>query len=248
MDLKAVHVLRRLSGPGERLLVDSPASVARDIRLSSTLSGMTGLRVIGHSLPWPQEPVGTPPFHKRAAARAFWANPTRTLLKQLSPEWVYLREARETTGQTWRWLDQNGELVWSLQERAVFRVDPELSGGLFDSVDSSSTSGAEFVPLGIPAEVSTDAEFKFYANKGQSSGVFAWGFVPQGEEAGKVDLREVVSWEDGPCFGYAPPFHGNHDLVFFQVVDRKLVPLTYRRTLLVRERTSKVDQRSRLGG
>ncbi len=129
MDLEAAERLRQLSRPGQTLLVNFPHEAPSSIHLQSTLSGWTGLRLVGHSLPLDGEPVGTPPYHMSALARAFWKGFDPAALDLLEPDWIYLRQDIGFDKTRARLRELEGvEEVERTPSWSLFRVDrPRLS-------------------------------------------------------------------------------------------------------------------------
>ncbi len=83
--------LKANSQPGDRMLMNFREIQPWDILQESTLVGLTGVRSVGHSMPLDSEPIGTPPYHMTAAARAFWGAVDYAQLEQLQVDWLYVR-------------------------------------------------------------------------------------------------------------------------------------------------------------
>lgn len=243
-DLLAASELRRFSRPGERLLVNAPAERPFDIQFESTLAWLSGIRSVGHSLPWADEPVGTPPFHRSAPARVFWRFPSFQLLAQLRVNWVLVRAFGTGANEVRRWLDETdvsgrSALKWRDGDYRLYRVDTaglerftqvaaEKSPVLFPGVAEAPTL------KGIKAGELVD--WKELAGVDPRGLVWAWGFLETGAAADRVDLHEVVSWSGGPSALVTPPSAGSYELVFFQVVGHQLLPTGQVLQVVVEER------------
>lgn len=233
VDARVAARLRALARPGDRLLANSPWRTPTSLHFDSTLIALSGVRSVGHSLPWPQEPVGTPPYHRSAPARAFWLAPSLELLDRLEVDWVYLRPGPENEGPLIRWLDQNMRLVWSEGHSRLYRrrgPDPKEA----PLVGVSETASQETAPA-----------LRYLAGEGYTSQLFffeavpdgrlwAWGFVKAGQPASSVDLHELVTWRSGPAALVTPPQSGEYELVFFEVKDGLLFPAVPRQPFQVR--------------
>lgn len=103
-DLQIANWLKANSQPGDRLLMNFRETQPWDILQESTLVGLTGVRSVGHSMPLDSEPIGTPPYHMTAAARAFWGSSDYAQLEQLQVDWLYVRAGSDDL------LDRLGQL------------------------------------------------------------------------------------------------------------------------------------------
>jgi hypothetical protein len=90
-DLKVARWLRDHAHPGDRSLTNFSQTHPESILFESTLVGISGVRSVGHSLPLDAEPIGTPPYHMAAAARAFFEKPDLASLEMLKVDWICLR-------------------------------------------------------------------------------------------------------------------------------------------------------------
>jgi hypothetical protein len=95
MDTRMALALLAHATPGQSVLANFPTATPQSIHLESTLSGLTALRFVGHSLTVEGEPVGTTPYHMSAAGRAFWGSLDPLLLRQLGVDWLYVRPGPE---------------------------------------------------------------------------------------------------------------------------------------------------------
>lgn len=222
IDLKAARQLERLGQPGQFVLANSPYRVPGDLHFDSTLSGLSGLRSVGHSLPWPQEPVGTPPFHRSAPARVFWLAPSAELLDQLEVDWLYLRRGPEHEGPLIRWLDQNLQPVWQDGHSRIYRRTRKGKATRLSGVASTPSQAVPPTVRYLATESRTSELLLFEAVPDGKT--WAWGFVPAGDPPSAVDLHEVVTWRSGPAGLVTPPRPGDYELVFFEVRDGQLRP------------------------
>ncbi len=101
-DREAARYLREHSSPGQRALMSFPTHGKFSILCESTFVGLSGVRMVGHSLPLSTEIVGTPPFHMSAPARTFWSSRDPALLSHLGVEWLYLRWGPYFDEETWK--------------------------------------------------------------------------------------------------------------------------------------------------
>ncbi len=95
VDWKAASWLEQRSGRGERLLTNFSQENNFSILFESTLTGVSGVRCVGHSLPLNDEPIGTTPYHMSAPAVAYWATLDPMILQELQVDWVYYRPTVE---------------------------------------------------------------------------------------------------------------------------------------------------------
>lgn len=232
-DYLAAHELKRISGAGDRLLVNSPDDRPADIMFSSTFSGLSGVRLVGHSMPWPQEPVGTPPFHRNAPSHAFWVRPNLHLLRQMKVTWVYLRPGREPQSSSRAWLEENGKKVWEHGEHAIFKVEHETLG--FPEKVSSSTDPEKVKISELSREVLTYEGIDFEI-EGEPERLYAWTFLEQGSDPAEYDKHEIVFGEQGLSRAVSPPVPGTYRLCLFVVEQEELVPLEQVETVIVLER------------
>ncbi|MGE0490637.1 MAG: hypothetical protein AB7S38_15640 [Vulcanimicrobiota bacterium] len=123
-DLAMAAFLREASAPGQRLLVDFPASGGWDIYFESTFHATAGLFSVGHSLPEPGDPVGFFPYRAGSSTRAFWARPSSERLALLAPDWVLLRPGSMVGPHTLEQLQALPELeaVKTIGETHLFRA------------------------------------------------------------------------------------------------------------------------------
>ena len=95
-DYQACAWLAPRVGPGrQRLALNFPHQSPNTIALESFMMGMTGVYSVGHMLPPDDDPIGTPPFRMTQDAGQFWIVPTPQLLKELNPDWIFLRLAQD---------------------------------------------------------------------------------------------------------------------------------------------------------
>lgn len=90
-DLEMAKYISRNSQADHRILTNFSDYGPHAILWECMLVGLTGVRCVGHALPVTGEPVGTTPYHMAPAARAFWAQPSRTQLNQLRVHWILLQ-------------------------------------------------------------------------------------------------------------------------------------------------------------
>lgn len=96
-DWEMAEWLRAQVQPGQRMLSDFDDSSPIGILRESTMSGLSGIKSVGHALPLDEEAIGTPPFHMAPPARAFWATLDPDLLRGLRLDWIYSRAAPGTS-------------------------------------------------------------------------------------------------------------------------------------------------------
>ncbi|MCA9791198.1 MAG: hypothetical protein KC910_05360 [Candidatus Eremiobacteraeota bacterium] len=219
-DYKAARLLSQISQPGDNLIVNAPCRIPHDIRLESTLAGISGRRSVGHSLPWPQEPVGTPPFHRSAPAVAFWGHPSEALLAQLSVDWVLMRPGADNQAELIDWFDAHCQVKWAEGNYRLWRSPVPHRPLVGVSSQPSRADPPRFKT--VPDSVYTATPFEFSLEP--STGLWAWGFVKAGDGPESLDLHEVVCWTDGPCLAVTPPISGTFELRLFEVRDGWLYP------------------------
>jgi hypothetical protein len=232
-DLMAARYLRQQSAAGDRVLVNGPHAKARDIHYDSTLTALSGRRSVGHSLPWPQEPVGTPPFHRSATARVFWQRPSLDLLDQMEVDWVLLRPVPRVSAILKEWLNQNCRLVWQnsdyrLYQRTSKKVAP------VKGVSPSLSHLPPPIVSALPIQYAADGMFRFQLKT--EGHLWAWAFVAAGAAAESLDLHELVVGRGGASAGVVPAWPGEFELVFFEVDGTSLRPSARRYPLRVVER------------
>ena len=235
-DYLAAKALRRHSGLRDRLVVNAPWQQRTDLRFESTLAGLSGVRTVGHSFPWPQEAVGTAPFHRSAPLQVFWEHPSEELLVQLGADWVYLRPDGELSVPRFRkWLTEHADSVWQHGDHALFRFTREGKVGAVEGVAKTSTP---LIPkLGkLPQELQTAEYFEFEIES--SDRLWAWAFLPVDSDMERLDLHEVVVGRGRTCGGVTPPTPGEYELRFFEVRDTMLRPSETSVRVRVTERTS----------
>jgi hypothetical protein len=91
MDVEMATRLRALSRPYDRILVDSDLENHKTLVYESTLTGLTGVRCVGHSFPLDEEEIGLPPYRQSPATGGFWHRPNLDSLRQLQVQWVLRR-------------------------------------------------------------------------------------------------------------------------------------------------------------
>lgn len=92
LDYKAASWLARQAQPGDRLLANFAQENNFSILFESTLTGLAGVRCVGHALPLEDEKIGTTPFRRAPAAVAFWSTLRGDPLSQLQVDWLYYRD------------------------------------------------------------------------------------------------------------------------------------------------------------
>ena len=90
-DWVALQRLKRLSHPGDRVLVNSPDELWPNINFGSTLACFTGLYPVGNRKPLESDVGGQWPFRLRADTRAFWSWGDLRLLELNPVQWLYWR-------------------------------------------------------------------------------------------------------------------------------------------------------------
>ena len=90
-DVEMAARLRALSRPNDRILVDSDQENHKTLVYESTLTGLSGVRCVGHSFPLDEEEIGLPPFRQSPATGGFWHRPNLATLQQLEVQWVLRR-------------------------------------------------------------------------------------------------------------------------------------------------------------
>lgn len=95
-DVEMAARLRTLSRPYDRILVDSDQENHKTLVYESTLTGLSGVRCVGHSFPLDEEEIGLPPYRQSPATGGFWHLPNLDSLKQLQVQWVLRRVAPGT--------------------------------------------------------------------------------------------------------------------------------------------------------
>lgn len=236
-DLKAAYYLREASRPGQRVMVNSPHSRALDIHYDSTLSALSGRRSVGHSLPWPQEPVGTPPFHQAAPARVFWKLPSVELLEQLQIDWILLRPVPKVLPSMRRWLNENCELAWVDGD---FRLYSRRSQ---DGARRAKGLGppTERIPIlhGLPNSQVTDELIEF--ELAPDGHLWGWGIVEAGAGPDTLDTHEMVVGRGGRSGVVTPPVDGEFELIFLEIEDGRLRPSPRHHRIRVEERKEERD-------
>ncbi len=92
-DFQVAEYLANNAEPGDSLLVNFPEFGNESILMESTMVGLTGVRSVGHKLPLPEDPIGTPPYRMSPMARSYWSSREPSVLKQENVDWVYERRA-----------------------------------------------------------------------------------------------------------------------------------------------------------
>ncbi|MGE0489916.1 MAG: hypothetical protein AB7S38_11990 [Vulcanimicrobiota bacterium] len=232
IDYVAARTLKKMSEPGQNLIVNASCGSSWDLFFESTLIALSGRRSVGHSLPWPQEPVGTPPYHRSLPAHAFWVAPSETLLGQLQVDFVYLRPGADQQFELRRWFDSHCDLAWAYGDYRIWRT-----GVPHQPLRGVAATKSQVKPpklRGIPEQLPTADPFEFsLESTGQT---WAWAIVPAEAGPEAVDLHEVVSWVEGPCLGVTPPVAGAFELRLFEVKNGLLYPTDEAVRLEVRER------------
>lgn len=232
-DYAAARALKKMSEPGQNVIVNAPCGSSWDLHFESTLIALSGRRSVGHSLPWPQEPVGTPPYHRSLPAQAFWVAPSQALLGQLQVDFVYLRPGAEHQFALRHWFDSHCDLVWAHGDYRIWRTG--VPHQPLRGVAATKSQLTPPRPRGLPAQLRTADPFEFsLESTGQT---WAWAIVPADAKPEAVDLHEVVTWVDGPCLGVTPPVNGTFELRLFEVENGLLHPTDEAVRLEVRERT-----------
>ena len=91
LDYQAATWLGRQAQPSDRLLTNFSQENNFSILFESTLTGLAGVRCVGHALPLEDEKIGTTPFRRAPAAVAFWQTLRGDPLSQLQVDWLYYR-------------------------------------------------------------------------------------------------------------------------------------------------------------
>ena len=238
-DLLVAYELKSQRKPGHRLLVNAPWAVPEDIHYESTLTAISGVRSVGHSLPWPQEPVGTPPFHRSAPNRVFWVCPSLELLGQLDADWIFLRPGPEPVTSLRAWLNKHCQPHWQNGDYRLFYHNKR--GGLAPLAGVSSQPSTLDPPKILGPMGTTWRTSELFTFGLQEDGrLWAWAFVKRGQSLESVDLHEVVTWRSGPCAGVTPSVSGDFDLHFFEVKDGVLHPTAQRIACQVIERQERL--------
>lgn len=92
LDYQAATWLGHQAHPGDRLLANFGQENNFSILFESTLTGLAGVRCVGHALPLEDEKIGTTPFRRAPAAVAFWKTLRGDPLSQLQVDWLYYRD------------------------------------------------------------------------------------------------------------------------------------------------------------
>ncbi|MCA9795204.1 MAG: hypothetical protein KC910_25520, partial [Candidatus Eremiobacteraeota bacterium] len=140
IDYQAAHWLESKARPGQRLLTNFRQENNFSILFESTLTGVSGVRCVGHALPLDDEKIGTTPYHMAPPALAFWATHNPYYLRLLAVDWVYLRptpelpnldgiEGLELAHEETR--GQQRRLIYRFSQPPVELVEPEGDSGLF---------------------------------------------------------------------------------------------------------------------
>lgn len=150
LDYQAARWLAAQARPEERLLTNFRQENNFSILFESTLTGLTGLRCVGHALPLEEEKIGTTPFRQAPAAVAFWSSYRPDPLAQLQVDWLYYRD------------DQGRELpplpgakqVHRVQDgprlRLIYRLDRSLLPSLQPAAAAAPTSTRKARLEGVP--------------------------------------------------------------------------------------------------
>jgi hypothetical protein len=124
LDYRAATWLAAQVKPGDRLLTNFRQENNFSILFESTLTGLTGVRCVGHALPLEDEKIGTTPFRRSPSAVAFWETLRGDPLSQLKVNWIYYRsdegqELPPLPGAQLVHRSQEGEQI-----RLVYKIDP----------------------------------------------------------------------------------------------------------------------------
>lgn len=123
-DVKLASELAARVKAGDRLLSNFRHQGNYDILFESTLTGLTGVKCVGHALPRDDEKIGTTPFAMGPLATAFWSTGDPVYLRLLKVDWLYYRGRDDS-------LDPTGieglTLVAQEGRSSLFKVElPEL--------------------------------------------------------------------------------------------------------------------------
>lgn len=234
-DLMVAYELRRRSQPGQGvLLLNAPYDSPWDIHYESTLIGLSGLRSVGHSLPWPNEPVGTPPFHRSTPYQVFSRYPSEELLDQLKANWILEKPALEPNFPLRSWLDAHCNLVWQDGDYRLYqRTEGDTEREQYTVADTLSQRRPPTL-TGLPHTLKTAELFDLVAEG--DGHTWAWAFVERSQSPQTIDQHEVVSWRSGPSAGVAPPLPGTYELLVFEIEGLRLYPTALRFPITVTER------------
>ena len=241
VDYEAATVVRGLarSGAEDRILLNTPCTSVRDMGFDSTFAGVSGLRPVGHSMPWPKDPVGTPPFRRGAPATAFWSYPSGELLDLMEVSWVLLRPDELLPTESANWLAANAEPVWSREGHRLYRWKPRPGGRPVRVGEATKTPPPAME--GLPSELRPGQLVRVQPQGGEGQ-TWAWGFVPRGADPARVELRELVAWRGGPAGLMAPPAAGDYDLYLYQLRDGVVSPALPARAVRVLDHPGSAEE------
>ncbi|MGE0490679.1 MAG: hypothetical protein AB7S38_15850 [Vulcanimicrobiota bacterium] len=228
VDYAAAHWLETKARPGQRLLTNFRQENNFSILFESTLTGVSGIRCVGHALPLDDEKIGTTPYHMAPPALAFWATRDPYYLRLLGVDWVYLRPTEEVPDlEGVEGLELAHEERLGPERRLVYRfslppvelVEPDGDSSLFLGgleLPAHARSNQVF-PRRARVEnrgtqaVALDGSL-FYRTRLQSTGKESvpveWVAVPLKEKLQPGQSLEV------PLALVAPPEDGDYDLLF----------------------------------
>jgi len=95
-DFKMALALRQTAAPEDRILCATTQENKITLLYESTLTGLTGVRCVGHSFPLDSEEIGLPPYFLAPAAQAFWNDSDPRHLAQMQVDWLLRRVAAGT--------------------------------------------------------------------------------------------------------------------------------------------------------
>lgn len=234
-DLAAAKFVREYTKSSQKLFSNGPSAGPLDIHFESTFSGISGRGFVGNSVPWPQEPVGTPPFHRSAPARVFWEIPSVELLDQMGVDIIYFRPGAESEQKNHvrEWLEVHCEKLWSEGDHALFRHRSTDRPSVVKEASTSVTIPSGPTLRDLPSKGIVNELYRFILPTEKET-LWAWAFVKPGETTPE-DFREVVTSRGGPSGIQTPPIVGEYELLFFRLEKGVLVPTTARVPFSVEE-------------
>lgn len=257
-DLEMTNWLKTNSQPGDRMLMNFREIQPWDILQESTLVGLTGVRSVGHSMPLDSEPIGTPPYHMTAAARAFWGAVDYAQLEQLQVDWLYVRAGTDDLLQSLDDLPQ-ATLVHksedSLGQRfRLFRI--ERSADAYPSVRSQQEAeGYRVQSFELPTDLEDSllpsvCYFARVQLELPDTPAGRLAYLAQNVDKAPSDLTEAVavSWpgSEGRIPLVAPHSEGEYRLDFFLWDESGMRPIAVSEE--VRIRVGQPEQQALPGG